>query len=147
MTADKSTNIPVYQPYRAVRLLSNTAIETPELFLFSGQPILRIGRGNRPIVWLWANRGGRQVIPIVEGNKPVYPGIEVQEEGDAVTLSILKNRVLIVRQTAPDDVSVEFIDLRPAGFTIYGSGDALIAGNTQMVGNITAHCGSFLAFD
>jgi len=109
-------------------------------------PIL-IGKGEVPQVWLQgpSDTTGQNFIQLVTASVSSHPAILVNSTSLGLAVSAGGREVLRVRPIGPNEAIVDFLDLRPLGFNIFGDDQMLNAGGMKMSRNTIAGGGTFLA--
>ncbi len=104
-----------------------------------GRPILLIGKGDQPQVWLWglANKETKELVEVVSSNsvRIVSAPIKVESENDSTCVKLNDKIIVKAVKLSDEKAMVEQIDMRPLGFNIHGDSNTLNVGTTVMVGN------------
>lgn len=128
-------NIPTtYAPYEELVLCSNRFIRGQIPIQINLYPILLIGKGETPKVWISAplNDKATQWRYVVEESKPLTPQLSLETPNiHSLIIRAGEITMLKVDQTSQAKAQVTSLDLRPIGLNIYGDSSALhVSGHT-----------------
>ena len=128
-----------------VLLLCSNRLEDIEIPLaFHDQPLLLVGKGNVPLVWLAApsSPGSHDLDWIVKESSAVNPAIDVRIEKVEHRVSARVGGVLVIEATATGaEIEVSHLDLRPLGFDVEGNNDGLRIGGSTLSQNTVRGAG------
>jgi hypothetical protein len=128
-----------YRPYQDLAFCSNRLIGGGTPLATPLGPIVLVGKGITPQIWLWAPTSpGLDVLPsLVEGNvsRNAAIAVEVNEVEKSVAVALNGSAVVTAREIAPDMAAVTTLDLRPAGWNVYGNEGGLSAAGMTLSGN------------
>jgi hypothetical protein len=137
-----------YIPFSRLQICSNNLISIPTPFAIYDNPVLLIGYGKTPLIWLSAPiaPNSKQWRFIVEANKSLNPVVyvHVNEEQNSVLVRIGDITIINAITESEGSAKVELLDLRPIGLNIYGSSSELKIG-TNTISN-SAFSGGSVAF-
>ncbi len=119
------------------------------IIAIDGSPILLVGKGKQPQVWIWAiiNIETKKLGPVViaNSNRILTDEIKVEVEDDSTCIKYKNNTVIIkVIKLSDEDAIIEQIDMRLYGFNIYGDSSTLNVGADVMVGNHVSYSKAFI---
>lgn len=134
-----STLPSAYRPFRELRLCSNALRGVSIPIAIDRFPILLVGQGPLPLVWL-AAPVEPGVFPwpfVVSANRSSNPavGVHFDLKKATVRVSVSGLDVLRVSKTSEESAEIAYLDLRPIGLDIIGTSSGLQAGGTHLVGN------------
>jgi hypothetical protein len=136
-----------YMPFHRLELCSNKFVDVKVPMAVRDFPVLLIGRGVVPIVWLGAPRqvgASDWIFVVTEGqsNNPLVQ-VSIDKAKGRVVIKAGGTVLLQARTNSPDDAIVEKLDLRPVGLAVTGDRSALHVGTNQFSGNTIqgAHTG------
>jgi len=128
-----------YQPYRELDFCNNLLSGVGVPLLFNRIPVLLIGKGDLPRVWLYGptDPRGTNWNQVVIDNRSINPIVQVvlQPESGSVSLKIEKSEVLHITVISPDKAKVTKLDFRPIGIDIHGTESELNIGGTWLIQN------------
>lgn len=128
-----------YQPLKSLDLCSNILENVKVPILFRNVPLLLVGDGPFPLVWLAGPVDPRQEKWrwVVEKSISRSTMINVDVDGSTATVQVFagKSQVLRVGADGPGQAKVTELDLRPLGSRVQGSSVGLDIGGTKMSGN------------
>lgn len=128
-----------YTPFHTLELCSNKFVDVMIPIAVNNFPVLLVGSGVVPIVWMAAPRQvgatdwtfvvteGRSNNPLVQVNIDKAKGRVVIKAGGTVLLQALT--------VSQEHAIVEKLDLRPVGLAVTGDGNALHIGTNRYSGN------------
>jgi hypothetical protein len=128
-----------YVPFNQLELCSNTLVNVKIPFSVGRTPLLLIGKGKNPLVWLSAPARPKsdEWRYVVESNRSLNPAIfvEVNDQENTVVVRI-KNLTIIKVVTKGEDSAVsDTLDFRPIGINIYGDKNGLTVGASKFAHN------------
>jgi hypothetical protein len=130
-----------FQPFIDLAICGNRFIRGIAPFAIGDQPILLIGKGDIPSVWLVApsSPSNTEFLTFVANNESQHPEVNVQvfEQTRSVQVSFRGTTLISVKKILDDMAAVEQIDLRPLGLNICGSEVSLNVSGITLVGNRT----------
>src|SRR3990170_1542829 len=128
-----------FEPFIDLAICGNRFIKGIAPFTMGDQPILLIGKGDVPAVWLIAPSSDEpdKFITLVANNESKHPQVKVEINDQSRNLHVvLGETVLIsVKKILNEFAAVEWIDLRPVGLNIYGNEVSLNVGGMTLVGS------------
>jgi hypothetical protein len=128
-----------YTPYPLLTLCSNILTDVRAAISFKSIPILLVGKGTFPLVWLAGPTESKrdQWRFIVAKSVSRYIPAKVDIDGEAATVAVSLGSIplLRVRSTGVDAAEVMHVDLRPLGLDIEGSTSSLRVGKTSLSRN------------
>jgi hypothetical protein len=128
-----------YTPFHELDLCSNVFTDVKVPILFRNIPVLLIGRGAVPAVWLAARADaeGTRWSFIVDKSVSRHPSVKVDVDVESyeVVVLIAGNQILRTRCVSQEKAAVTDIDLRPLGLGVEGSAVGLKIGGTTLSGN------------
>ena len=105
------------------------------------EPVILIGKGERPQIWLWGllDRKSSLLVPLVYCNSimMITAPIKVESEKNYTRVK-LKDTIIIEALKhlhSEEKAMVDQLDMRPLGFNIYGNSSTLHVGTSVMVRN------------
>jgi len=120
-------------------LCSNVLRQVPIPLSVDAIPVLLVGKGRVPLVWLNAPIGGpeQRWSYIVRASQAANPAvvISVDVQNSAIEVRVGGQVVLKAHAVSPDEIVVSHIDLRPIGFDIQGDATKLSLGSSQLIRN------------
>lgn len=124
-----------YQPYDELWLCSNVFKDVKIPLAINAQPLVLIGKGPVPLIWLAApsQPNAKTWIYVVKANKAINPGIDVEWSAGTKTVSAKVGGVEVLRVAIQSQqiAEVQFLDLRPLGLDVTGSAGGLTLGTTN----------------
>lgn len=128
-----------FVPLRKLVFCSNTLIDVPIVVTVDDEPILLIGQGAVPSVWLAAPIADpdRKWVFVVRRTQSANPGVRVQVSSAKrqAVISVAGHDVLRVSMQALDEAVVDFLDLRPIGLMVSGNANTLTLGTNRFASN------------
>lgn len=130
-----------YKPFRKLVLCSNMLEEVQIPISIGDQPLLLIGAGARPQVWLAApaKPDSSEWFFVVQANRSRHPSVEVRISGSevnpSVSIMVAGSRVLRVESRRGGAARVTFLDLRMLGLDVTGDEKILRIGGATFLGN------------
>jgi hypothetical protein len=143
-------NLPTsFVPYHKLIICSNTLIDGGFLLSMGDILPLVIGKGEKPQIWLEAliDPKKKKFLSIVEASISKHPGVSIMETLGKLTITLQNIDILRVNKYDENLAEVDFIDLRPIGFNIYGTKTELVIGNSSFSGNSMVGGGTLIGFD
>lgn len=107
-----------FKPFNKLEIGSNVFIHGKVPIAFRNFPILLVGNGAGPRIWLSVPEKDQGVRYLVEDNEARSRGIGVLQKDDAA--SVYFNAMLIIQtfKKSEDEAKVTHLDLTPLGLTI-----------------------------
>jgi len=128
-----------YSPYPTLILCSNTLVNVPVPLMIYNKPVLLVGRGYIPLIWLSApiHPASNQWVYILEGNKPVINSVSVAQlvKERGISISIGSIEVLRAFRESNEISKITLLDLRPIGLNLFGNEEILSVATNTLVGN------------
>jgi hypothetical protein len=128
-----------YAPFETVEFCSNRLIRVKVPIAFDSTPIVLLGSGNLPRLWVSApsNPSWETWSYIVEENRSLNPVVKVEqnEKEQMVLVKVSGVIVLQARQTGSSSLIVDLVDLAPIGLNVKGSSTGLSIGGMSLKGN------------
>jgi len=128
-----------YQPYAELDLCSNALIDVLIPFEVAGFPVLLIGEGPAPLVWLGAplDAKGSGWDYVVRANRSSNALITVRSHpaSKSTTVQVAGRTVLFVVSSEPHKAVLGELDLRPLGLNVQGDPTSLRVANTTLQHN------------
>ena len=128
-----------FQPFTDLAVCSNRFIKGITPFAIGDQPILLVGNGDLPSVWLSvpSSTNTGEFLSVIVDNQSRHSQIHVEicREERRVIVKARETIVISVRKILDEFAAVESIDLRPLGLSIHGSEGGLHIGGMSLVGN------------
>lgn len=128
-----------YTPIKNIDFCSNRLIQVKVPISFESTPIILLGSGDLPRIWLSAptKPSGKLWAYVVEDNRPLNPAVTVEsnEREQLVLVKVSNHRVLQAKMVGPDSILVDFVDLNPIGLNVKGSSGGLSIGGTTLTNN------------
>jgi|GEM_PF-990245 hypothetical protein len=128
-----------YTPFQKLNLCNNALQGVQIPLTFNNIPVLLIGKGDIPRIWLSAPSNQKDLIwnYAVIDNKSISPAIRVgiDPKSSEVCLEVDKIEILRVQATSAEEANIKKLDLRPIGINIYGSETELTVGNMKILQN------------
>src|SRR5690606_41913461 len=113
-------------------------------------PVLLLGTGSYPLVWLAApiEPGARRWGYIVKESKSVNPAVNVHvdKRQKSVHIRIEGKTVLSAQANSSSKATVSQLDLRPIGLAVYGDRRGLHAGGMRLAPNTSENVHTAFAF-
>lgn len=144
-------DLPVrYSPYRELDFCSNRLIGVHIPIVVHENPVLLLGTGSYPLVWLAApiEPGARRWGYIVKESKSVNPAVNVHvdKRQKSVHIRIEGKTVLFAQANSSSKATVSQLDLRPIGLAVYGDRRGLYAGGMSLASNTFENVHTAFAF-
>jgi hypothetical protein len=126
-------NLPAdYRPFSELTVCGNRVTGGGLLFVLGDAPLLLVGQGSQPMIWLQAptTPGSRQLEPIVESSISKHPAVSVISRHGFLDVQIANTTLVRVQRTGEQSAAIDVIDLRPIGLNITGDPSELrVAGS------------------
>lgn len=128
-----------YQPFEELMLCSNLFRGVMIPIAVGDYPLLLVGKGTVPLIWLVARSGPNSSLwmYVVDASKVANPAVRV-EFGDSITVTIGLTQLITVIQETPNRVNVTQLDLRPLGVNVTGNAAGLQIGSDSFSHNMLA---------
>jgi hypothetical protein len=128
-----------YAPFNKLEICNNTLVNVKVPFLIGRTPLLLIGQGKSPHIWLSApvKPKSDEWRYVVENNRSLNPAIfvEVDDQDNLVVVRINNLTIIKVIAEAEDSAICEMLDLRPIGINVYGDKNSLTVGTQKFTRN------------
>jgi hypothetical protein len=137
-----------YQPFNELTLCSNRMRGVKMPLVVDGSPVLLIGRGAAPLVWIAAPAPSKTWNFVVEGSvsKVQRVSVTVDQLQREVTVRAGPLVVLHVRAENDESAVVDSVDLRPIWLLFFGDESELHVGPTRLARNFFDGIESALVF-
>lgn len=136
---DKIMLPPQYQPFHDLLLCSNRLIDVSIPLLFGSTPVLLIGQGLVPLIWLSApiDQTEKKWGFILKGGKSANPAVNVLTDIQKREVQVTVSNIEVIRVTAEADhkAVVHQLNLTPIGLEVTGTTDGMKIGGMTFVGN------------
>jgi hypothetical protein len=140
---------PKYKMYEKLEICSNSLINVKAPFVIHSNPVLLIGNGDMPIIWISApvQPNSSKRIYVVEENSTNNPAIYIEkdEKNKKVLIQVGNTTILEVTAKSETDALVTKLDFRPIGLNVHGDKSGLNVGTMFLSGNSLAN--SEIAFN
>ena len=102
-------------------------------------PLLLVGKGVVPLLWLAARSGPNSSLwmYVVDASKVANAAVKL-EFGDSITVTIASTNVITVIRETPTKANVRQLDLRPLGINVTGDASGLQIGSNSFSHNVIA---------
>ena len=121
-----------YLPFPKLAICSNVFENVSIPLAINGSPLVLIGSGPQPLVWIAAPSAPNSLawVFVVKESKAVFPGITVISAVETSVVSVMVGKVEVLRVTATsaDSAEVSILDLRPLGLDVSGDRSGLKIG-------------------
>ena len=135
--------------FEELRFCSNTLQNCEIPIAIDGRPILLVGKGEQPQIWLWGlvDQKTKELVQIVSSNsvRVFTAPIKVESENDSTCVKLNDTIIIKAVKLSDENAAIEQIDMRPLGFNIYGNSSTLNVGTNVMVGNRIVGGRAFIA--
>lgn len=133
-------NLPIgFVPFEDLAVCSNRLINGVALFAIRDQPVLLIGSGLLPRVWLTVPvaSASDNFIQLVESNRSGHPAISIDLDANLGRVTVrLDHAVLLeVIKVGEGMAAIKTLDFRPVGLNIFGNDGGLRLGGMHLSGN------------
>ena len=121
-----------------VNLCSNHLTEVEIPLEFRGQPLLLVGEGAVPLLWLAApeSPGGQDLGWIVKESSSVNPAVNVDIDRKKGRVSVRVTGELVIQlEKRVETIEILRLNLRPLGLNVVGDRKGLTIGGTLLSGN------------
>lgn len=113
------------------------------------RPILLVGKGEQPQIWLWGviDQKTKALLQVIKANCNMVftSSIKVESENDSTCVKLKDTIIIKAVKLSDEKATIEQIDMRPLGFNIYGNSSTLNVGTNVMVGNRIVGGRAFIA--
>jgi len=151
-TFSRKTDVPIdYVPYENVSFCGNTLINTKFIFEVRNSHPFLVGKGLFPYVWINAPSRPNQMISewerIVERSTAKFSLVKINNNFVDKKLSIVVNGItmLNISNFTDNSVTIDEIDLRPIGISMFGSSDKLKISGNSYTRNTATDCNSLIS--
>ena len=126
-----------FETYNILKICSNTLTGGGHVLAVGEVLPIIIGRGEKPKIWLQALNDPikKEFVLIVENSISKHPSVKVTETDNTISITIQQTKILSVKNISDNSAEVDFIDLRPIGFNLYGDSSSMNVGNSSFTGN------------
>jgi hypothetical protein len=126
-----------YVPIARLEVCSNELIGGGNIVGFDNFSPLLIGKGDIPLVWIYARADKLNWIPVVTQSESKHSKILIEKRLDQRELIISVEKVVLIHAKMLNDESciVNQLDLRPVGLDLHGDSNELVIGNSKFSGN------------
>lgn len=126
---------PEFAPYKELTVCNNKFINGQVLIEAKKSNILLVGKGEHPLVWIFAYTSPKStvLIHLVEKNQPIRKGFEILFPKNETVVSFNSIILIHVKQNSEDNAEIIEMDLRPIGVNIHGDNTGLFIGTNKLV--------------
>ena len=119
-----------YRPYQKIQICSNIFKGGGVLAVIDDVPIILIGCGESPMIWIQAptDPEGKSYVELMKASVPYHKAISVVSDVGALTVFASGIKIIYVAFSDSNNVSVEYLDLAPIGLNIHGDLKGLYVG-------------------
>lgn len=139
-----------YSPYRELNVCSNRLVNVRIPILMHENPVLLVGSGSYPMVWLSAplEPGARRWGYVVKESKSLNPAVSVHidRKQKSVNVRIEGEDVLFVQADSAVRATISRLNLRPIGLAVHGDRQGLQAGGVSLSANTFENVHTAFAF-
>lgn len=138
---------PDYVPFKKLKVCGNTMINGSVPISVHGNPVFLIGKGKKPIIWLYAlTDTGWQ--PLVRASRSLHSEVRILSPAPMTwQVSVKKDIVLEVFVQGEDMAEITRLNLRPLGIEVYGDQLGLEVGTHRLSNNVFSNVHAMIAFD
>lgn len=138
-----------YRAYDKLNLCGTQLIGGTHIFAIGGKLPLIVGAGVKPQIWLHGitSQDGRKTALLVDSSIPKFSWVRVEEQGRQILVKVHGATILRIEQTGEDQAVISEIDLRPIGFSIYGTVSTLFIAGSQFTGGTIIGSKVFAGFE
>ncbi|MDH0571548.1 hypothetical protein N7668_09825 [Pseudomonas fulva] len=135
--------------YDCLEVISNKIVSGAQLFSVGQVLPLLIGKGAKPQIWLSALQAPNtnSFIELVEASISKHPWVRVEESDGRFLVKLQGATILSIRQIDADQATVDALDMRPLGFSVYGDASGLHMGNVHFARNTVRSIGVLASFE
>lgn len=138
-----------YAAPKQLTLCSNILRNVQVPIAIEGTPILLIGKGTVPLVWLAAPIGmaGQRWVYVVQASRSMNPAVTVRTDLKigTVVVKVSGSTVISGRAVSPEQITVDKVDLRLLGLAVFGDQSGLTFGGARLQQNIFDNVGTAFA--
>ena len=128
---------------------SNTLQNCKIPIVIDEKPILLVGKGDQPQIWLWGlvDQKTKRLVQIVSSNvvRILTAPIKVERAKDSTYVKLNETIIIKAVKLSDEKATIEQIDMRPLGFNIHGTSSTLNVGTNVMAGNRMVGGRAFIA--
>ncbi len=144
------TNLPKeFIPFEELNFCSNIIRNCNIAIMMDQTPIVLVGKGNQPQIWLWGlvNPKAKLLAPMVYSNSVRIFTAPIKVESKNNYTRVKLNDIIIIEAVKDSETKarVDQLDLRPLGFNISGNSTTLNVGTNVMSGNQISGGRAFIA--
>lgn len=138
-----------YRPFRELEVCSNLLTDVLVPLAVNGHPLLLVGTGAMPLVWLAgpSDPTARSWRFVVERSRSTNPAIlvDLDRRTKVVFVEVSGDEVLRVQWLSPERATVQVLDFTPLGLALQGDEEALTLGTSRLSGSSVS--GAKVAFE
>jgi len=135
--------------FKELSFCSNTLQNCKIPIIIDDTPILLVGKGEQPQIWISAivNQETNKVGPVVIANfiRIATADLNVEAKNDSTCIKFKDTVIIKATKLSDEKAEIKQIDMRPFGFNIYGDSSTLNVGANVMSGNNIAGARAFIA--
>ena len=122
-----------FVPYSSARVCSNELSGIPIIVQAGDQPVLMVGSGRKPHVWLNGRKSNDEWYQVVQNNIPKANLVSVKANHSQHSIEVRMDDQLLLsaRQISASRLLIDFIDLSPIGIAVTGSAERLEEGKPE----------------
>lgn len=124
-----------FTPFEKIEIGSNLLIRGKVVIARGDSPMLLIGKGTEPRIWLGVPEKVGGVRYLVEDNTSRSPNIRVLHKEDVVSVYFDSNLILQTFKKTNEEATVTHVDLTPLGLTIRADLNSLTVGGNVLSSN------------
>lgn len=137
--SDLSPLPPGYVAFDELNFCSNVFRNVAIPLAINAYPLVLVGRGTLPLVWLAApaQPNSSTWAYVVKKSLAASPGINIEwsKPNRALSIAVDSTSIMIVEMASFQHASVTLLDLRPLGLDVVGTKTGLTIGTNQFKGN------------
>lgn len=135
--------------FEELSFCSNTLQDCKIPIVVDDRPILLVGKGEQPQIWISAivNQKTKKLGPVVIANsiRIATYDFKVEAKDDSTCIKFKDTVIIKATKLSDEKAVIEQVDMRPFGFNIYGDSSSLNVGTNVMSGNNIAGARAFIA--
>ena len=133
-----------YEPYERLVVCNNELIRCKAIIDHKGFYPILIGKGIFPKIWIYSkySRYNEEIISLVEQSISCNPRMKVDIDPDKNLITIrfleyqgIKDDIILNINYQKISAIIDILDLRPIGYTIYGTSKSIVAGEAEFSEN------------
>ena len=132
--------VPESRLFREIDFCSNSLVGVQIPIMVDETPMLALGYGKVPLVWLQApaDPKGERWDEVVRESTSLHPNVTVETDiaASAIRIKVLGHDVLHVITVSEVKARIPFVDFRGFGLPVVGSDSGLQIGGSTLVGNM-----------